>query len=147
VAGSRKDSGAVLLMALVAVIVVSALGASLVTVALRAVGSDRVFAARGALDNSAESGAEFAIWKLARDPTWRGGEAVPVPGGECDVSVTHLADDAFVIVSRASRDGLARAIRIVVERAGHRYRVTGWELPDSVCVPPSLPEVRGRRGR
>lgn len=115
-------------MALVAVVVVSAIGASLATIALRAVGSDRGFAARGALDNSAESGAELAMWKLARDPAWRGGATLPVPAGECDVSVTPLAEDTFAIVSRASRAGRSRAVRIVVERAGgHRYRVTDWK--------------------
>jgi hypothetical protein len=132
VASDRADSGAVLLMALVAVVVVSALGASLVTVALRAVGSDRGFAARGALDSSAESGAEFAMWKLARDPAWRGGETITVPGGECDVSVTPQAGNTFAIVSRAAHAGRSRAVRIVVEKAGgDRYRVTGWKsLPN-----------------
>ena len=123
----HKETGAALLMALAAVIIVSALGMSMATIVMCSIRSDRRSSARDELLNAAEAGVAFAVWKLGEDAAWGGGSGVPVPGGKCDVSVKGGADGTCAITSRTSRGNRTCAVRVTVRRVGGRgYRIIGW---------------------
>jgi type II secretory pathway pseudopilin PulG len=134
----RASRGAALLFALVALVVVGALASALGAVVLGAIRSARIASRDDALLNTAESGIDLAISRLAADPEWRGAEAVPVPGGTCSVSVARADDGGFEITTRAAppaRKGRKRSsrtctVRVRVEgsRAGTpSFVVTEWD--------------------
>jgi Tfp pilus assembly protein PilX len=125
----HKEAGAALLMALAAVIIVSALGMSMATIVMCSIRSDRRSSARDSLMNAAEAGVAFAVWKLGDDPAWRGGAGVPVPGGKCDISVKAGRGGTCAITSRTSRGNRTCAVRVTVRRIADRgYRVVRWRL-------------------
>ena len=110
----RRDPAAALLLAMAALVILGALGAALASAVLRGVAATREAAARDSLLNIAESGVDLAISKLARDPAWRGGDAVAVPGGACSIAVARLDEGAFEITSRAlaePRPGRTRGVQ------------------------------------
>lgn len=125
----REQSGAALLMALAAVVIVSALGVSMTTIVLCSMRSDRESSARDELLNASESGVEYAIWKLGKDANWPGQEGVPIPGGECVISIGELPGGAREITSRARRGERTRVVRVTVKIAPSReFRIVDWTL-------------------
>jgi len=134
----HKEAGAALLMALAAVIVVSALGMSMATIVMCSIRADRRSSARDSLMNAAEAGVAFAVWKLGKEPAWRGASDIPVPRGKCDViSVKAGGGGTCEITSRARRGNRTCAVRVTVRRVrGRGYRAIRWKL---------LPQIRPAR--
>ncbi len=127
----RGDRAAALLLALTALVILGALGAALGAAVLRGMAVAREAEARDRLLNVAESGLDLAMSRLARDPSWSGGEGVPVPGGECTVTVRRAAGGVLDVTSRAvaePRPGRRTRVRVELraEPAG-RFRIVAWE--------------------
>jgi len=123
-----RSRGTTLLFAIAAVVLIGALAAALVALSLAA---DRL-ARRADLDarllNAAESGAELAIQQLAGGRSRPGARKLPVPGGNCLVSMSKLSPRAWRIGSRASTS--SRVCRLTMEVApagGGKWRVAAWK--------------------
>ena len=127
----RRDPAAALVLAMAALVILGALGTALGTAVLRGIAEGREAAARDSLMNIAESGVDLALLRLARDPSWAGGEGVAVPGGECAVAVGRLGDGAFQITSRAvaePRPGRLSGVRVEVRKTpGGTFGLTAWK--------------------
>jgi len=127
----RCDPAAALLLALAALVILGALGAALGTAVLRGIAVTREAEARDRLLNVAESGVDLAMSRLARDPSWSGGEGLAVPGGECAVTVRRAAGGALDVTSRAiaePRPGRRARVRVELRAApGRRFRIVAWE--------------------
>jgi len=127
----RRDKAAALILAMAALVILGALGTALGTAVLRAISAGREAAARDSLLNIAESGVDLAISRLARDPSWTGGEAIKVPGGECAVAVRKIGEGVYDITSRAisePRPGRLAGVRVEIRKtpAGTLY-LSAWE--------------------
>jgi hypothetical protein len=121
--------GAALVLALTALVIAGVLGTALAAAVLHGRKASRAAASRDRLLNVAESGVEAAISRLAEDPGWRGGKAIRVPGGSCEVPVVRAGDGAFEVTSRGSIPGSARActVRVRLEEASPGlFRVAEW---------------------
>ena len=111
----RRDRAAALILAMAALVILGALGTALGTAVLRGIAAGREAAARDSLMNIAESGVDLALSHLARDPSWAGGEAITVPGGECAVAVRKIGEGVYDITSRAiaePRPGRLAGVRV-----------------------------------
>ncbi len=127
----RHDPAAALILAMTALVILGALGTALGSAVLRGIAATREAAARDGLLNVAESGVDYAISALARDPAWAGADSIPVPGGECEVAVRRLGEGVFDVTSRAiaePRPGRRAAVRVEVRpNSNGRLRIVAWE--------------------
>jgi len=126
----RRDKAAALVLAMAALVILGALGTALGAAVLRAIAEGREAAARDSLLNIAESGVDLALSRLARDPSWAGGEAITVPGGECAVAVRKLGEGVYDITSRAiaePRPGRRGGVRVEAKKTpGGALALRAW---------------------
>ena len=126
----RHRPAAALMLALAALVILGALGTALGTAVMRGVAATREAAARDLLLNVAESGVDYALSALARDPAWTGAGPVAVPGGECTVTAVRKGE-GHVITSRAvaePRPGRRAAVRVEARSAEDgRFTIAAWE--------------------
>jgi type II secretory pathway pseudopilin PulG len=127
----RHDRAAALMIALVALVILGALGTALGTTVLRGIVAGREAAARDNLLNVAESGIDLAMSRLARDVSWAGSDAARVPGGECVVTVKHLGDGVVGITSHAvaePRPGRRTGVHVVARKsAAGLFSLSSWK--------------------
>jgi len=74
---------------------------------------------------TAESGAENAILRLLRDPSYTG-ETLLTPDGQA-VEITVQTGPPIVITSRAETAGLSRAVQIELTRQSGVLEVLSWQ--------------------
>lgn len=126
----RHERAAALILAMAALVILGTLGTALGTAVLRGIARTREAGARDELLNRAESGIDYALSALARDPSWAGGGTVAVPGGECEITVSRLGEGVFDITSHAvaePRPGRKTGVNVEVRKtAAGRFAVTAW---------------------
>lgn len=104
----------------IAIIITTAAIASVVTNAL---GTDKVYQGTATVD-VAESGAETAILKLIRDPSYTG-ETLTVNGGTASISVTGT--NPKVVISKGTFGNFTRSIVATVEMSNNTLTVLSWK--------------------
>jgi hypothetical protein len=72
----------------------------------------------------AESGAEDALLRVLRDPTYTGG-TLPVGDGTATINVTNGA--SVTITSTGTIGAFVRKIQLVVNYASGRYTIASWK--------------------
>jgi hypothetical protein len=72
----------------------------------------------------AESGAENAILRLLRDPTYTGESNLPIGPGTATITVTGSSPK--IITSTASIDMYTRAIEVTLSNVAGQLVVSGW---------------------
>jgi hypothetical protein len=151
---SRGGRAVALVFALVALALAASLGAVLTATVLQSLRLSRDLARRDELVNLAESGAQLALWHLARDEA----DAIPptakVPGGSCTLAVARQGAAAWRVVSRAARGPHACTVTVRARRAGGHGAegVRVLELRFAHKIPPRrwvhyLPATHGRVAR
>lgn len=76
----------------------------------------------------AEAGAENAVLRVLRDPTYTGEANLLVGDGEADISVT--TGNPVVIVSEGTIGKFKRKIQVNLTKASGYYTITSWrEVP------------------
>lgn len=73
----------------------------------------------------AESGAENAILRLLRDPSYSGEVDLSIGGGSATISVTGTSP--YVIVSTGTVGNFVRQVQVIVEDATGVLSVTNWQ--------------------
>jgi len=124
--GRRGQRGVALLLVLVAIALLSVLGALAASLAATKMVLRRDADLRRLTLDLAESGAALALSRLERDTSWQGGE-FQVPGGSAAVSVKHTAE-GLLVDSRARKEGFLCRLRLLVRvGATGRPRVHRWD--------------------
>jgi len=114
--------GAVLLIAMMAVIFLCAVGTSALTMMLSSWKGGRQ---RRAVEMSrvvAENGLEYALWRIDREPSWGGEQRVEVPMGECALRVGVVAGMIDV-----QSEALGDAPKVTVSARYRRLAGGGFE--------------------
>lgn len=76
----------------------------------------------------AEGGAENAVLRVLRDPTYIGENDLPIGSGMADISVT--LGNPVSIVSTGKVGNFMRKIQVIMERTSGFYTITTWqEIP------------------
>ncbi len=76
----------------------------------------------------AEGGAENAVLRVLRDPSYTGENDLPIGNGDADIVVT--AGNPVSIVSTGKVGNFIRKIQVTMERTSGYYTITSWrEIP------------------
>ena len=113
----------ILLTYMVIAIVVTT--ASVALVLNSSIGTDKVYQGANALD-IAESGAETAMIKLLRDPSYAGEAPFNVNGGTVEITVTGT-DPNKIILSKGTLNNFTRTIQVIVDTSGNTITATSWK--------------------
>ena len=124
----RRKRGTVLLFAVAAVVLVTTLATALTVVAVNVSRAARRAELDARLLNTAESGAEVALHRLAGSGGRTRSSTVSVPGGRARLSFRGLPGGKWLVTSNASAGGMSRQVRITARLAGMKtFRVLAWE--------------------
>ncbi len=110
-----------LLIYMVVAVIITTAAVSMLVVTTQS--SEKLSQGSNALD-IAESGAETAMIKLLRDPTYTG-ETVPVSDGEASITVS--GSDPVVIISEGRRGNFTRRIEVQVDTTDNVLSVISWK--------------------
>lgn len=119
---NQKGQTLVILLAymVIAVIVTTA---SIALVINSSKGTDKIYQGANALD-IAESGAETAMIKLLRDPSYVG-ETVTVGGGQAVITVTGT--NPKTVLSKGTLNNFTRTIQVIVDTTNNVMTATSWK--------------------
>lgn len=97
--------------------------ASIALVINSSIGTDKVYQGTNSLD-IAESGAETAMIKLLRNPSYAG-ETLVVGNGQAVVTVTGT--NPKTILSKGTLNNFTRTIQVIVDTSNNTLRATSWK--------------------
>lgn len=118
---NQKGQTLVLLLSyMVIAIIVTTASIALIINASR--GTDIVYQGTNALD-IAESGAETAMIKLLRNPSYTG-ETLTVGDGQAVISVTGTT--IKTVLSKGTLNNFTRTVQLTVDTSNDRLTVTSW---------------------
>jgi len=120
--------GMAMLLAIMAVAVVSILATVVASTVLGMSKVARIERAREALGLVAESGVELAIARLAADRKWSGSDRELVPGGSCRIAAKTVGPGNWEITSRAAKDGRECLVCVRVQSLGQKLQITQWQM-------------------
>lgn len=86
-------------------------------------GTDKVYQGTNSLD-IAESGAETAMIKLLRDPSYLG-ETLTVGNGQAVISIT--GSNPKTIISTGTLNNFTRTIQVIVDTSNNTLNATSWK--------------------
>jgi type II secretory pathway component PulK len=110
-----------LVYVLIAIIVTTASVAILVT---NYKNTDKLYQGSNAYD-VAESGAEIAILKLLRDPSYTGEEALTVDEGTATITITGT--DPKIIVSKGKFNNFTKTLQVILNNNNGILTTVSWE--------------------
>lgn len=113
----------ILLTYMVIAIIVTTASIALVLNSSR--GTDKVYQGTNALD-IAESGAETAMIKLLRDPSYAGETLNIATGGQATITVSGT-DPNRVILSKGTLNNFTRTIQVLVNTSNNTITATSWK--------------------
>lgn len=119
-----KQDGQVLVSILI-IIAVAVLATSTAVVASSLSRTTGVSITSDKLLYAAESGAEEAIVKLLRDPTYSG-ESVNINGVSVNIDIISPTPSERVITSKATQDNLIRKVAVSAEFVNNILTVNSW---------------------
>lgn len=120
----KNNSGQTLVILMTyMVIAIIVTTASIALVINSSIGTDKVYQGANSLD-IAESGAETAMIKLIRDPSYTG-ETVDVGNGQAVVTVTGT--NPKTVLSKGTLNDFTRTIQVIVDTSNYRITVTSWK--------------------
>lgn len=113
---------AVVMLLLFTMIALSVMSASIIAVSLSAKTTDKLYSGTTAYD-IAESGAETAMIKLLRDPSYTG-ETLTIGAGQATVTVTGT--NPITVVSVGTLGAHTRTIEVTADYTNYVLTVTNW---------------------
>lgn len=120
----KKNKGQTLIIfliyILVAIIVTSAAVGVLLTSSKN---TDKVYQGSGAY-GIAESGAETAMLKLLRDPSYTG-DTLTVGTGTATITITGT--NPKIIISKGTLDNFTRTVQVTIDTSNNVLTVTSWK--------------------
>ncbi len=120
----NNKSGQSLVLLLIYVVVALIITSAAVTITIvNSRGTDKVYQGTTALD-VAESGAETAMLKLLRDPTYTG-ETLSTNGGIATISATGTT--IKTVTSKGKLGNFIRTIQATVDTSNNVLTVTSWK--------------------
>ena len=111
----------ILLMYMIVAIIVTTASVALTINNSR--GTDKLYQGTNALD-IAESGAETAMIKLLRDPTYTG-ETLAIGTGQAVITVTGT--EPKTVLSKGTLNNFTRSIQIIVTASNSALTVVSWK--------------------
>ena len=105
---------------IIALIVTSA---SIALVLNSSVSTDKVYLGTNSLD-IAESGAQTAMIKLIRNPSYAG-ETLTIGSGQALISVTGT--NPKIILSKGTFNNFTRTIQVIVDTTNNAFTATSWK--------------------
>lgn len=120
----NRERGQTLVLLLIYVIIALTIASAAVTMSLVSSGStDKVYQGVTALD-VAESGAETAMLKLLRNPSYSGED--PFSVGTGTVKIDKTESNPYVFVSTGKIGNFIRKIQITVEYQNGAFQIVDW---------------------
>lgn len=110
-----------LLIFMVVAIMITTASVAMIVTNIKA--TDKLSQGTTALD-VAESGAENAVIKLLRDPTYTG-ETLSVGGGQAVITITGT--NPKTILSKGTLNNFTRSIQVTVDMTNNISTVTSWK--------------------
>lgn len=120
----KNETGQTLVLLLIFVVIaITITTASVAMMVVNVKATSKLEQGSTALD-VAESGAETAMIKLLRDPTY-GGETVPVGSGQAVITVTGT--NPKTVLSKGTVNNFTRSIQATVDYTNNVLTVTSWK--------------------
>ncbi|MDQ5900763.1 MAG: hypothetical protein QG600_341 [Patescibacteria group bacterium] len=121
---SNNYSGQTLVLLLVFVVIAMLITTAVLTMTtINSGATDKVYQGTTALD-IAESGAETAMIKIIRDPSYSG-ETVAIGNGEAVITVT--GSNPKIITSKGDLNNFSRRVEVTVDFTNNIATVTSWK--------------------
>jgi len=121
---TNNYSGQTLVLLLVFVVIAMLITTAVLTMTtINSGATDKVYQGTTALD-IAESGAETAMIKIIRDPSYSG-ETVAIGNGEAVITVT--GSNPKIITSKGDLNNFSRRVEVTVDFANNIATVTSWK--------------------
>ena len=118
---SQKGQTLVILLTYM-VIAIVVTTASIALIINSSIGTDKVYQGANSLD-IAESGAETAMIKLLRNPSYTG-ETLSVGNGQAVITITGT--NPITILSRGTLSNFTRTIQVIVDTSNNVFTTTSW---------------------
>lgn len=119
---NQKGQTLVILLIYMIVAIIVTTGA-VATILANSRGTDKLLQGTTALD-VAESGAETAMIKLLRDPSYTG-ETLPVNGGTATITIT--GSGTVTVISKGTLNNFTRTIQVTATMINNVLTVTSWK--------------------
>jgi hypothetical protein len=121
---TNNYSGQTLVLLLVFVVIAMLITTAVLTMTtINSGATDKVYQGTTALD-IAESGAETAMIKIIRDPSYSG-ETVAIGNGEAVITVT--GSNPKIITSKGDLNNFSRRVEVTVDFTNNIATVTSWK--------------------